>query len=306
MMGAAFLSALMVGMGISLLWFGLMTARQRERVTARLTEYTVRPVTLEELELAQPFVERTIRPILRAVARFMIARTPQNTLEQYRLRLQYAGNPLALNDFLGLKGFGAVLLGLGGGLLMLFGRQPPLYAVLAFTAGAIVGFVFPDLWVRQRIDSRRRQIERALPDVLDLLTVSVEAGLGFEGAVQKVVDRWQNPLTEEFARVLAESRIGRHRREALRDMAARCNVPDLTSFVAAVIQADQLGVPIARILRVQSEQMRQRRRQRAEKLAREAPIKMTVVMVLFILPVMWLVILGPMVPKLFRMLGILI
>ncbi len=302
----AFLSAIMVGMGVSLLWFGLSMPRQRESVAARLTDYTVRPRTLEELELAQPFVDRAIRPILRAVARFMLARTPQNTLEQYRLRLQYAGNPLALNDFLGLKGFGALLLGLGGGLLMLLGRQPPLYVILTFTAGAIVGFVFPDLWVRQRVDSRRRQIERALPDVLDLLTVSVEAGLGFEGAMQKVIGKWQNPLTEEFARVLAESRIGRHRREALRDMAARCNVPDLTSFVAAVIQADQLGVPIARILRVQSEQMRQRRRQRAEKLAREAPIKMTIVMVLFILPVMWLVILGPMVPRLFRMLGIMV
>jgi tight adherence protein C len=304
MVSIALLSALIVGIGVSLAWFGLLMSRQRESVTARLTGYTVRPVTLEELELAQPFMDRTIRPLLRAIARFMLARTPHNTLEQYRLRLQYAGNPMALNDFLGLKGFGAVILGLGLGVIMLLGRQPPLYVIVAFAAGASAGFVLPDMWVRQRIDSRRHQIERALPDVLDLLTVSVEAGLGFEGAIQKVVDKWQNPLTEEFARVLAESRIGRHRREALRDMAARCNVPDLTSFVAAVIQADQLGVPIARILRVQSEQMRQQRRQRAEKLAREAPIKMTIVMVLLILPVMWMVIFGPMAPRLFRMLGI--
>jgi tight adherence protein C len=134
-----------------------------------------------------------------------------------------------------------------------------------------------------------------LPDVLDLLTVSVEAGLGFDAAVAKVVEKWDNPLTREFSRVLSEIRVGKLRREALRDMADRVEVPELKSFVAAIVQADQLGSSIGRILHVQAAQMRMKRRQRAEELARQAGIKMMLPLVFLILPALFIVILGPAV-----------
>ncbi|MFQ6001963.1 MAG: type II secretion system F family protein, partial [Anaerolineae bacterium] len=142
------------------------------------------------------------------------------------------------------------------------------------------------------------EILKALPDALDLLTITVEAGLGFDGAMNKVTEKWDNELSWAFARFIAETRMGKGRRAALRDMADRAEVPELTSFIAAVIQADQLGVSIARVLRIQSEQMRIRRRQRAEELAQQAPIKMMIPLTFLIFPAILVVLLGPALPKL--------
>ncbi|HEX2173578.1 MAG TPA: type II secretion system F family protein, partial [Dehalococcoidia bacterium] len=168
-----------------------------------------------------------------------------------------------------------------------------------------LGYFLPNLWLRDKIKKRQNEIQLALPDVLDLLVVCVEAGLGFDSAMQKVTDKLDNELTREFAQVIREIRLGKPRREALRDMVERTQVADVSSFISAIIQADQLGVSIGRILTIQSEQMRIKRRQRAEKKAHEAPIKMLIPMALFMLPTIYLVILGPMAPKLLGgMLGI--
>ncbi len=170
--------------------------------------------------------------------------------------------------------------------------------VLITAIAGILGYFLPVVWLILRIRGRQSRILRALPDALDLLTISVEAGLGFDAAMSRVVDKWKNELTEAFARVLIEIQMGTLRREALRSMADRAEVQELTSFVAAIIQADQLGVSLARVLRIQSEQMRIRRRQRAEELAHQAPIKMMFPLVFLIFPALFIVLLGPALPRL--------
>ena len=168
--------------------------------------------------------------------------------------------------------------------------------MFGFFAGigfALLGFVLPDFWLGRHISDRKKRILRAVPDTLDLLTISVRAGLGFDGALAKVVEKTEGPLAEEFRRVLAEVRMGKARRDALRDVVARTDVPALTAFIGAIIQAEQLGVAISKVLQIQSEQLRIERRQRAEELAAKAPIKMLFPLVGCIFPSMFIVILGP-------------
>ena len=158
---------------------------------------------------------------------------------------------------------------------------------------AVLGYMLPALWLGNKISTRKNSVIKSLPDALDLLTICVEAGLGFDQAMQKVAEKWEDELSRSFARVLHEVRLGKIRREALRDMAERLDVSDVTSFIAAVIQAEQLGVSIAKVLRIQSDQMRVRRRQRAEEKAHQAPVKMLFPMVFLIFPAIWVVLLGP-------------
>src|SRR5690606_3778858 len=169
----------------------------------------------------------------------------------------------------------------------------PTQALLYTVGGAALGYFFPLLWIRSKIRRRQENIQKALPDALDLLVICVDAGLGFDMAMGKVYEKWDNELAIAFGRVLREIQLGKQRREALRDMADRMDVPDVTSFVAAVVQADQLGVSMANILRVQSDQMRVKRRQRAQEKAHQAPVKMMIPMVLLIFPSIWIVLLGP-------------
>jgi tight adherence protein C len=162
-------------------------------------------------------------------------------------------------------------------------------------AGGLGFYLLPTLWLSSQIRRRQTEIVKALPDALDLLTISVEAGLGFDAALSKVAEKWDNELSLAFNRVIQEIRVGKLRREALRDMAENMDVPDVTSFVAAIIQADQLGVSISKVLRIQSEQMRIRRRQRAEEKAHQAPVKMLFPMVFLIFPALFIILLGPAV-----------
>jgi tight adherence protein C len=158
---------------------------------------------------------------------------------------------------------------------------------------ALFGFVIPIFWLRSKIRKRQSEIIKTLPDALDLLTIIVEAGMGFDGAMQKVAEKWENEMSKGFSKVVQEMRLGVSRREALKNMEAQMGVPDVTTFVAAIVQAEQLGVSIAKILRVQSEQMRIKRRQRAEAAANKAPIKMLFPMVFLIFPALFIVLLGP-------------
>ena len=157
--------------------------------------------------------------------------------------------------------------------------------------------MIPGIWLDKKIKARRKEIQLSLADAIDLLTISVEAGLGFDPAMQRVVEKWDNALTREFSRMLSEMRIGKSRREAMRELATRCNVDDLNVFISSIMQADQLGVSITQVLRTQSKQMRIRRRQRAEEAAHKAPIKMIFPMVLLIFPAMYVVIIGPAIPQ---------
>lgn len=274
---------------------GLGAPREEEVLQARLAEFAARdvPVTLEEIELSIPFTQRVIIPILRQIAEFINRFTPQSIIETIRRRLELAGNPVRLgaSEFFVLQIIAGIgLFGLAHALLL---RAPMVQRwALSLLLGGI-GFYYPMLWLSQQIARRKKEILKTLPDALDLLVICVEAGLGFDAAMQRVAERWSNELGKAFARVLQEIALGRSRKDALRDMAARVDLPEMTTFVAAIIQAEQLGVSIAKVLHIQADQMRLRRRQRAEELARQAPIKMLFPLVFLIFPSIFVVLLGP-------------
>ncbi|MDD3824646.1 MAG: type II secretion system F family protein [Anaerolineae bacterium] len=287
--------ALMVFMALMLIILGIASPRPADEVEARLVEYGGRPMTLEEIELAQPFSQRVIIPLVQASSQFVQRFTPERTLETTRHNLDLAGNPnnWSATDFLGIRGLASAILGVLTFVLgMLAGAE--VGQRLLFTAAmALLGFFLPVLWLGGRIRKRQDELVKTLPDALDLLTISVEAGLPFDGAMQRVAEKWDNEISRGFQRMLTEMRVGKSRRQALRDMAERMEVPDITSFVAALVQADQLGISIAKVLRIQSEQMRIKRRQRAEEKAHQAPIKMLIPMTFLIFPTILIVILGP-------------
>jgi tight adherence protein C len=284
----------------ALVYIGFRDDRSRDPLQERLAQFGERelPESLEEIELSLPFKDRVLIPILRRVADITTRFTPEKQLAQTRHQIELAGmsGTLEPTTFFAMRI--AATIGLGVGAFLVFfvlspDRNPN--ALLYTIGGAALGYFFPVLWLRSKISKRQDSILKALPDALDLLTICVEAGLGFDQAMGKVYEKWDNELSIAFGRVLREIQLGKLRREALRDMAERSEVPDVTSFIAAVIQADQLGVSMTKILRVQSDQMRVKRRQRAQEKAHQAPVKMMIPMVLLIFPSLWIVLLGPAV-----------
>ena len=286
-----------VALALVLVIVGVGAPNPQETLQQRLAEYGARetPVSLEEVELSLPFSQRVIVPLLNSIAQFVARFTPQRSLESARHNLELAGNPynLTASQFWAARAGAAIVLGFLIGLVMVVTKAEWSRLVLYPLLAAALGFFLPVLWLSSQISRRKNSIIKSLPDALDLLTVCVEAGLGFDGAMQKVTEKWKDDLALAFARVLQEIRLGKTRREALRDMADRSDVTDVTSFVAAIIQADQLGVSIAKVLRIQSDQMRVRRRQRAEEKAHQAPIKMLFPMVFLIFPSIYIILLGP-------------
>jgi tight adherence protein C len=289
--------AALVFMAIMLIIAGIAAPRPADEVEARLVEYGGRPLTLEEIELAQPFSQRILVPLVQASAQFVSRFAPQRSLETTRHKLDLAGNPnnWSATEFLGIRGLAAFVLAALTFVLMMLTDTEPLQRLMFTALLGAVGFFLPVYWLGRRISRRQEEIVKTLPDALDLLTISVEAGLPFDGAMQRVADKWDNEVSKGFQRVLTELRVGKSRVEALRDMSERMEVPDVTSFVAALIQAEQLGISIAKVLRIQSEQMRIKRRQRAEEKAQQAPIKMLIPMTFLIFPTILIVILGPAV-----------
>ena len=274
---------------------------------ARLAEFTERGdmVSLEELELSQPFSQRVLIPILRGVGEFSSRFTPQKVLEQTNLKMELAGNPVRIDASTFLASRFIVAGIFGGFLILIFFISPQswklgttILVVLLFT---VLGFSFPQLWLQSKINTRQKEIRNAMPDALDLLTICVEAGLGFDAAMAKVSEKWENQLSIGFARAIREVQLGKTRREALRVMAERMGIPEMTSFVAAVIQSEMLGVSMAKVLRIQSDQMRMKRRQRAEEAAHQAPIKMLIPMALLIFPSIMIIL---MVPAVFQIMGV--
>jgi len=255
-----------------------------------------RPVTLEEIELSLPFSERVLAPLLTGLAELAMRFSPAESQRALQHKLDLAGNPYEMSRFVGTRILAGLLLaGLGIAVFFLATSLPFLQRVLMPLVGGGLGYYLPVLSLGSKISRRQREILRSLPDALDLLTICVEAGLGFDAAMAKVAEKWDNELCMAFSRVIQELQLGKLRREALRAMADRMEVPDVSTFVAAIIQADQLGVSIARVLRIQSEQMRVRRRQRAEELASQAGIKMLPAIVFLIFPAIFVILLGPAV-----------
>jgi tight adherence protein C len=245
------------------------------------------------------FAQRVVVPLWRGALTRLGNLSFQRNVEALTKRLETAGRPYGLTvlNFLGLKYVAALvslMLGFLLGVVAL--KQSLLIGALFTVAFAVIGFLVPDFWLGAVIASRRRDIVRALPDALDMIVVCVEAGQSFDQALKRVSARWYNPLTEEFNRILTEIALGRTRREALDGASDRIGLPDMSNLIAAVIQADQLGVSIGDVLRVQANQLRTLRRQRAEELAREASIKLLFPLVFLIFPSMFAVLLGPAIP----------
>lgn len=254
------------------------------------------------------FMQRVVLPMLRRIGSAAGGLTPGGTLEKVRRKLDMAGNPryIGVSEYIGLKVLSAaVVIPLGIlGLRQLDLAGGVLWASVAVVIG--IGLWLPDIVLQRLIEARQAAIRRTLPDVLDLLVVSVEAGVGFDGAMQKVVEKSRGPLPDELGRVLEQVRLGKSRADALREMGERTRVPDLISFVAAVQQGETLGVSIAKVLRVQAEAARERRSQRAREAAAKLPVKLLFPLVFFIFPALFVVILGPgaiRFAELFRVLG---
>jgi tight adherence protein C len=279
--------------------FALTTSAPVDPVQARLTQLgSMQAKNLEELELQAPFVERTLRPLAKRLSGSVSRVTSSSFSDRTEKRLALAGNPgdIRVADWLGVKAIGTIL----GAILffLLFavvglGGLPFVIGLVLTAVGALLGYTIPEFWLGGRVKKRQHAILLMIPDALDLLTISVRAGLGFDAALAKVVEKLPGPLSDEFRRALAEVRVGKQRREALRDIVARTEVPPLTNFIGAIIQAEQLGVSISKVLQVQSEQLRIERRQRAEEQAAKAPIKMLFPLVGCIFPSLFIVILGP-------------
>jgi tight adherence protein C len=286
--------------GLVLLVIGLARSRQpTSSIDDRLADFGTleRPPTLEELELSQPFSERVLMPIMSGLAEFAMRFSPGQTRESLQHKLDLAGNPYDITRFMGIRVLAAILLG-GLGIALFFlsansGNLTLVHRIVLPVVGVGLGYYFPVVSLGSRISRRQNEIIKSLPDALDLLTICVEAGLGFDMAMAKVAEKWENQLSIAFNRALQEMQLGKLRREALREMSDSMDVRDVSTFVAAIIQADQLGVSIARVLRIQSDQMRMRRRQRAEELARQAPIKMLPAIAFLIFPAIFIVLLGP-------------
>jgi tight adherence protein C len=245
--------------------------------------------------LKRGFGDRVVRPLLAALGNAVGSVTPGGAVDKIRRKLDMAGNPrrIGVAEYIGLKVLSmAVLIPLG----LWAARHFELHGIILWLALPVavgIGIWLPDIWLQRVIEARQTAIRRALPDTLDMLVVSVEAGVGFDGAVQKVVEKSKGPLRDELARVLEQVRLGKSRGDALRDMGQRTQVADLVSFVAAVQQAETLGVSIAKVLRVQADAARERRSQRAREAAARLPVKLLFPLVFFIFPALFVVILGP-------------
>ncbi|MBI3751622.1 MAG: type II secretion system F family protein [Chloroflexi bacterium] len=292
----AILIATVAAAAIVLVALGVASSQQDDPLRARLTQLgAMTAKDLQELELQQPFFDRTVKPLAARLSGAVARVTSTSFSEQTEKRLAMAGNPgdMKVSDWLGMKALASgaafavafLLFGILGGNL--------LGGLLLGVSGLLGGYILPEFWLRGRIKARQKGILMTLPDALDLLTISVRAGLAFDAALGKVVEKMKGPLVDEFRRALAEVRVGKSRREALRDIVPRTEVQPLTNFVGAIIQAEQLGVSISKVLQVQSEQLRIERRQRAEEQAAKAPIKMLFPLVGCIFPSLFVVILGP-------------
>jgi tight adherence protein C len=270
------------------LWHG------EDPIRARV-DSLVSGINQEDLpDLARPLTERVLGPALDAVAERILAILPKRVLDGMRRKLILAGEPLNLGGFLTVMALSAGLfMVLAFTLVVGAGGSFQAKQLLLLVALSGMGLALPYFWLINRVRRRQTIITKSLPDSFDLVTTCVEAGLGLDAALARVAEKVQGPFAEELSRTLREVGMGRMRRDALRELGERTGVPDLITFVNAVVQAEQMGTGIGQVLRVQSDQLRLRRRQRAEEMANAAPVKMVFPLVLCIFPTLFMVILGP-------------
>src|SRR5882672_10885334 len=290
--------ALFAGLGVLMIFIGL--ARTPSTNTAAMVQQRLsvyggeKPATLEEMELQRPFSERFLRPAIERLGSLLSRSTPQKARQNLMNRLDLAGRPgnLTPEDFAAVRIVAAAVMAAIGLLLGLL-LANPVYLVISLAVGAVLGYYLPVLWLKQKVDARRSEIQKGLPDAMDLLVIAVDAGLGFDAALARVTDKYRNALSDEFAKVLREVSLGRPRLEAMDEMGRSSGVEDLHNFIQAIIQSEQFGTGIGKILRIQADEMRRKRRQRAQEKAAQATLKMMLPMVGCIFPTLWIVLLGP-------------
>jgi tight adherence protein C len=260
------------------------------------------PTDVRKRELAIPFYQRVLLPTLRGVGGIGRRFTPASVTERLGKELVYAGSPVGWDAerILAIKMLGVVVIGVT---FLFLGRAAGLSnarTLIITFLGAFVGYYMPEWVLRSKSGARQKSIQRALPDALDLLSITVEAGLGFDAAVARVARQAGGPLGEEFHRVLQEMQIGKTRADALRDLGERTNLVELKAFVLAMIQADIFGISIAKVLQVQAREMRIKRRQRAEEQAQKVPVKIVFPLILCIFPSLFIVLLGPAIITIYQ------
>lgn len=290
----AIVFAVLATVGVLMVFISFQLGRQLDPVQARLQQIAVRPRSLEELELNRPLSDRTIKPIIRGLSGLVGRFYPANTVKALTLRLKRAGmETVSTEFFLGVKGFAAIVGLVAVSALVNLMTSDTIQTLAGAVGGLVVGFMAPDFYLGNKAGKRSTEILESLPDALDLLTISVEAGLGFDAALVKVTEKLKGSLSEEFKRAASEQRVGKSRQEALRGIMERVQQKELANFISAIIQADQLGVSMSKVLRIQSEQMRGERRQRAEAKAAKAPILIMLPTIGCIFPSLFIVILAP-------------
>ena len=304
-MSPELLIAVLAAGAVLLITYGVAARPSEDAVQARLSQLVVAPRTVEEMELQQPFFERIVRPSIQRLARAG-RRQEGGMIARIDAKLERAGYPGGLRgaDWVGVKLMSLIAFVVLFFLLALLLTGSPILGLFFGLAGAAIGYIAPEFWLGRRMRARSYAMILQLPDALDLLTISVEAGLGFDAALSKVVEKMEGPLIDEYRQALAEVRMGRSRRDALRDVANRADAQPVSNFIGAIVQAEQLGVPIAKVLQIQSNQLRIERRQRAEEAAAKAPVKMLFPMVGCIFPTIFIVILGPAIIKVMGGVGI--
>lgn len=295
-----------MAIALSVLAFGTMILALRtvlahvdpdeDLVARRLKALSIAPsVDLRKVELSAPVWERLFVPPVRWFVEQVSRRTPRQILDETKAKLEAAGNPWNMKPvtFVALRALFTLVV--PGCLLLLIAPFDVRKGVFMALCISLAGYSVPEFAVGRKRTQRDRAIERDLPDALDLLTISVEAGLGFDSALAKVAERMTGPVARMFDHLLAEIRLGKPRREALRELGRRAGVRDLATVASAIVQADQLGINIGSVLRIQSDLMRTKRRQKAEEKAMKAPIKMVLPLVVFIFPALFVILLGPAV-----------
>jgi tight adherence protein C len=304
-MSTTMIFAFAVGVGVLMIFIGLArtpSSSQAVNVQQRLAAYGgEKPLTIEEIELQRPFSERVLRPAIERLGSMLSRSTPQKARQDLLNRLELAGRPgnLTPEDFAAVRLVAAAVFG-AIGLLLGFLLGGGVYLAIALVVGVILGYYVPVIWLKQKVDGRKSEIQKGLPDALDLLVICVDAGLGFDAALARVTDKYKNALSELLSKALREVSLGRPRLEALDEMGRNSGVEDLHNFIQAVIQSEQFGTGIGKILRIQADEMRRKRRQRAQERGAQATLKMMLPMVGCIFPTLWIVLLGPAVLILMR------
>lgn len=294
LLGAALMFAAMT---LALSVIGVTSSERRgvARSLGAIKALESAPAALREAELERPFAERVLGPLGDRLVNLGRKMVRADTATKLQYRLDVAGNPPAwgVSRLIGLKVLGLITLG-PIGFVYLTAVGLPFVRIVIFTGIlAALGYLLPNILLYNAGEKRSKLMRNALPDAIDLLTVSVEAGLGFDSAVSRVALNTKGPLSQEFSRLLQEMQLGVGRTEAMRAMSERSSIQELKSFCLAMVQADNLGIPISRVLRVQSSEMRVKRRQRAEEKAQQVPVKIMIPLMLFILPCLFLIVMGP-------------